>query len=106
MASLLSPRIRLKTSSLCSPRVGPDQSIDPGEVVFDNRVGRRHDYSDFGPVPHDIRHECPPSGSLVCGMTFRLQEHYQGGGLVLPCASLTTLETWPSQVEGASLLRK
>ena len=48
----------------------------------------------------------PPSGSLICGMTFRLQEHYQGGGLVLLCASLTTLETWPSQVEGASLLRK
>ncbi len=85
---------------------GDSGRTHPGEVVFDDRVGRRHDYSDFGPVPHNIRHECPPSGSLVCGMMFRLQEHYQEGVLVLLCASLTTLETWPSQVEGASLLRK
>ena len=85
---------------------GDSGGTDPGEVVFDDRVGRRHYDPDLGPVSHNIRHECPPSGSLVCGMTFRLQEHYQGGGLVLLCASLTTLETWPSQVEGASLLRK
>ena len=68
-----------------------------------NKVSRASVFAD-GKVTYQAR--VPPSGSLVCGMMFRLQEHYQEGVLVLLCASLTTLETWPSQVEGASLLRK